>query len=409
MTTKMRMPKVKLKAPHAKHWLPYAFYGGVVLLLGWLLWWQLGSLTQGYSSSELTTYQTSANVRTIFDHPLNAPFTLLVHMLMHIKSHSLLALRITSTIFGLVTLSSFYWLVRYWHGQRAAILGTILFGTSAWFLHTVRLGEPNVLLFGLLSLTACSVWFKHSGRSFAIVLCLALAAVLLYVPGMLWFILAGMVWQWKTIDRIFKKHLWVVTLGGALLLAIVTPLGLAIYHTPHVAKELLGLPTAGWPQPFAVLRHLAEVPLQLIFRGPAQPEHWLGRIAVLDAFCLAMLFLGLYVYSKHRNLVRTQLLIVILLIGIALIGLNGSVNLSVIIPFIYILIAAGVGLLIDRWYAVFPRNPIAQALALALVSLTVFASCWYGYRQYFVAWPATPETKPLFTVQQIVASATIKK
>lgn len=403
------MPKVKFRAMKAKYWLPYAIYGGSVLLFGWLLWWQLGTLTHGYSGGELASYQTSIDLHTIFNHPLNAPFTLLAHLLLHFKPHSLFMLRIASTVFGLLTLSSFYWLVRYWHGQRAAIFGTILFGASAWFLHTVRAGEPDVLLFGLLSLTACSVWFKHSGRSFAIVLCLALAAIFLYVPGMVWFIIAGMIWQWRTIDRIFKAHLWMVTLGGALLLAIIAPLALSIYRTPLVAKAFVGLPQEGWPHPFTAMRHLAEIPLQLIFRGPQDPEHWLGHIAVLDVFCLAMLFLGVYVYTKHGNLIRTQLLTVILLIGLALISLGGSVNLSIIMPFIYILVAAGVGLLLDRWYAVFPRNPIAQSVAILLVSVTVFASCWYGYRQYFVAWPATPETKPLFTIQQPPSSATIKK
>jgi hypothetical protein len=407
MVRKMRMPKVK--AVFAKYWQPAAFYGGVLLFFGWLLWWQLGTLTGGYSANEAATLQQSLHLRDIFHHPLNAPFTLLAHTLLYFNHDSLFFMRITSTIFGLLTLSMFYWLVRYWHGQRAAIFGSIVFGISAWFLHAARLGTPDVLLFGLLGLTACSVWFKHSGKAVPVVLCLVLAAAFLYVPGMLWFIVAGVVWQWKTIDRIFKKHLWMVTGGGLLLLGILAPLGLAIYKTPSLAKVFVGLPAKGWPDPLTTLKNIAEVPLQLIVRGPNMPEHWLGRLAILDAFTLAMVFLGAYAYLKHRNLVRAQLMGVIVLIGIVLAGLGGAVSLSILVPFVFILAAAGIGLLLDRWYTVFPRNTIAQGVGVGLVSLAVLTSCWYGYRHYFVAWPAAPETRPVFPVKQAMLSDTIKK
>lgn len=403
----MRTPKVR--AIVAKYWQPCGFYGGLLLLVGWLLWWQLGTLTHGYSSDELATLQASSSLHTMLHHPLNAPFTLLAHALLYLDPHSLFLMRITATGFGLLTLTVFYWLVRYWHGQRSATFGTIVFGGSAWFLHTARLGTPDVLLFGALGLTACSVWFKHSRKPLPVVLCLVLAAAFLYVPGMIWFIAAGVLWQWKTIDRIFKEHLWMVTLGGFFLLGILAPLGWAIYRTPALAKVVVGLPATGWPQPLGVLRHIAEVPLQLFLRGPLQPEHWLGRLPVLDAFSLAMVFLGSFVYIKHRHLVRTQLMAVILLLGSVLTGLGGAVSLSIIVPFIYILAAAGMGLLLDRWYGVFPRNPIAQTVGLGLVSMAVLATCWYGYRHYFVAWPAAPATQPIFSVGQPPPSATIKE
>jgi hypothetical protein len=403
----------RLKAFQAflnRYWLPFAIYGGVLLAFGWLLWWQLGTLTSGYSSSELAALQASDSLKDIFHNPVNAPFTVAGRVLLYLEQNGLHMMRVVATLVGLVTITTFYWLVRYWHGQRAAILGSIIFGTSAWFLHTSRLGTPEVLMFGLLTLTACSVWFKHSQhRSLPVVLLLVLAASLLYVPGMIWFILAGVIWQWKTIDRIFKKHLWMVTVGAALLLAILAPLGLAIYHDPNLAKVMVGLPANGWPEPLVALKSIAEIPLQLVFRGPDAPETWLGRVAVLDAFALAMLFLGIYVYLKHARLVRTQLVGVILLIGTGLAGLGGAVTLSILVPFVYIVIAAGIGLMLDRWYTVFPRNPIAQTVGVGLVSLAVLASAWYGYRHYFVAWPNAPATKAVFTVPPSAGSATIKE
>lgn len=399
-----------LRVLAAKYWLPVALYGGVLVLFGWLLWWQLGTLTHGYSGQEMATLLDSLHLKNgIFQHPLNAPFTLLAHALLYFHHGSLFAVRLTATIFGLLTLSMFYWLVRYWHGQRAAVFGSILFGTSAWFLHTSRLGTPDVLLFGVLGLTAFSVWLKHSKGSLPVLLLIFMAAAWLYVPGMIWFIVAGLLWQWRALDRVFKQHLWMVTLAGLVLLATVAPLGLAIYHDPHLAKQLAGLPPLGWPQPLAVLRHIAEVPLQLIWRGPVLPARWLGHVPVLDAFTLAMVFLGAYVYAKHAKLVRTQLLVVILVIGAVLVGLQGDVSLTILVPFMYLLAAAGIGLLLDRWYTVFPRNPIAQGVGLGLVSLAVLAACGLGYRHYFVAWPAAPETTAAFPIPATASSDTIKK
>lgn len=393
----------------AKRWLSFALYGGLLAVVGWLLWWQLGSLTGGYSAGELATLKASYSLSGIYHNPVNAPFTLLVHALLYLPYNDLLLVRVAATLVALLTITVFYWLVRHWHGQRAAIFGTLVFGSSAWFLHTARLGTPDVLMFGLLALTACSVWFKAGRQALPVVLLLVLAAGFIYVPGMVWFIAAGVVWQWHTIDDVFKKHLWMVTLGGFLLLGILAPLGLAIYHTPSLGKEIIGLPAAGWPQPITTLWHIAEVPLRFVARGPEGPEHWLGHLAILDGFCLAMFALGVYVYAKHARLVRTQLVMVILLIGIALAGLNGPVSPSIVVPFLFIVIAAGIGLLMDRWYAVFPRNPIAQTVGVGAVCIVVLASCTYGFRHYFIAWPHSPSTKAVFVVRPESVSDTMKR
>jgi hypothetical protein len=402
----MRAPKLVRKLLAAK-WQPIALYGAVVVLFALLLWWQLGSLPGNYATSELTSLTQAHSLKFIYNNPIDAPFSVPAWMLLHFHHNSLLAVRIISTLFGLLTLSSFYWLVRAWHGQRAAVLGTLLFGMSAWFLHAARLGSSDVLSLGLLTLTACGVWFKQSGKRLPIILCMVIAAAFLYVPGMVWFVIAGVIWQWKTIDRVFKDHLWMVTAGGVLLLAILTPLALAIRRTPQLAKVVVGLPLGGWPHPLETVRSILGAPLQFVWRGPLWPEHWLGRLPILDAFCMAMLFLGAYVYVKHRKLVRTQLMVVILLISCVLIGLHGAVTATIMVPFVYILVAAGIGLVLDRWFTVFPRNPIAQNVGMGLVCLAVLASCAYGYRHYFVAWPAAPETKAAFSVKQRDVSGTM--
>jgi hypothetical protein len=404
------MGKIQIRNMLNVSWRPLLLYGSLIVGLGFLLWWQLAALTGGYSPGEAGSVQAAHSLRYIFEHPINAPYNIVVNGLLHISDHTLALTRVASAAAGAATIIVFYLLVRHWHGERAALIGSILFGTSAWFLHTARLGTPDVLLFGVIGLVAVGVWLKQTANPIALLLAFVLAASLAYVPGMIWVLGLFVLWQWKTIDRVFKKRLWMVSLGALLLLAALVPLGLAIYKDPELAKVMAGLPAAGWPEPLVVLKNLLDVPIQLLLRGPMMPEHWLGRLPILDAFCLAMLALGAYLYSKHLKLPRTHALIAVFFVTMALVALGGSVTITLLVPFVYILVAVGVDFLLDRWYMVFPRNIIAQTVGVSLVSIAIVATAWYGLRHYFVAWPNAPETKQIFTIpEQTATSDTIKQ
>lgn len=391
-------------------WQPLVIYGGLFAGLAALLLFKLNTLLPGYSGSEVQTYQSSTDLRQIFDNPLESPFTLVTHGLTYISDHSYLLTRLTAVGIGLVTLVAFCWLLQHWFDRRVAVFGTLLFGTSAWFLHTARLGSPDVLLFLVVVLVACGVWLKKTSNPLALLLCFVLSAALIYVPGMIWVVALGVLWQWKTIDRIFKRHLWMVTLGGLVLVGALAPLGWAIYKTPEMWKSLVGLPAEGWPQAMEVLQNLYQIPLALFFRHvDATPETWLANLAIFDIFSMAMLFLGGYVFIKYVNLQRVKLAALMLFVSIALISLGGNVTISLLLPFMYIIVAAGIGFLFDRWFKVFPRNPIAHWLALVLVSLAVVTACSYQLRHYYIAWPRNSETRAIFTAQEPPPSDTIKQ
>ncbi|HSX16479.1 MAG TPA: glycosyltransferase family 39 protein [Patescibacteria group bacterium] len=392
-----------------REWQQIVLYAVLLAAAGGALWYKLGTLTGGYSAAELHTAQAATSWQHIFHNPLDAPFLVLLRVLAYINDHSLFLARVVAMGCGLLTVGLFYGLVRYWHGERTALFGTILFATSAWFLHTARIGTPDVLLFGLLALVACYIWLKRTSSGLALLLSFILVAALLYVPGMVWFIVLGIVAQWRTVDRQFKKNLWAVTAGGVLLVAALVPLGLAIYHDPQIAKVYAGLPAHGWPMPLDVLKNLLQVPVQLFLHGPATPEHWLGKVPVLDYFTATMFFLGGYLYVRHAKLGRFWLFAGILIIGTVLVSLGGAVGLSIIVPIIYMIAASGVGFMLDRWLTVFPRNVIAQGVGIGLISAAVLATSIYSLRHYFVAWPSAPPTKAIFTVPDTAVSVTIKK
>lgn len=374
------------------------------------MFFRIGTLLPGYSSSEVQAYGASGGFRTIFENPVDAPFTVVTHLLSLANDHSYLLTRLTAVGFGLAALVAFWWLLQHWYDRRVAAFGTILFGCSALFLHIARFGAPDVLMFLVIILVACGVWLKKSANPIAVFLCFAISAALLYVPGMIWIVALGVAWQWRTIDRIFRQHLWLVTLGGLLLASALVPLGFALYKTPDIWKTLVGLPAVGWPQVGEVLSNLYQIPMALFFRYvDASPETWLGNLAILDIFSIAMLFLGGYVFIKHARLQRVKLVGWAILAGIVLISLGGGVSLSLIIPFVYILVAAGIGFLFVRWHEVFPRNPIAHILAFVLVTLAVVTACSYQLRHYFIAWPRNAETRSVYTTPELPLSGTIQQ
>ncbi len=397
----MRSRTNKLRQLVASYWQPAVFYGMLIVFFGMLLWFQLGTLVGGYSASEVVAFQSSNSLRHILDNPINAPFAIIAYLfgLLPSGQDGMLPARAAATVFGLLTLTTFYWLVRHWHGERSAILSTIVFGCSAWFLHAARLGTPEVLLFLLLTLAASSVWLKRTDNRLVMLAGFGLAATLLYIPGMIWLLVIGAVWQGKTLVRLFKEHFSFMALGCLLLLTLVSPLAWAIYRSPDTAKVISGLPATGWPQFVDSLQRLGDVPYNLFVRGSLDPEHWLGRLPLLDAFSIVMLTLGAYLYVRHWRLARSKMVLASLAAGSLLIALGGAVHLPILMPFVFILIAAGIGFMLDRWQHVFPRNIIAQSVGVGLISLAVIAVSWYGLRHYFVAWPNAPATRQTFTIK----------
>lgn len=400
----------RLRNVVADMWQPILLYGGLFAGFAGLLLFRLGTLLPGYTGQEAQAFQASTSLREIFHHPIDAPFTLITYALTYVSAHSYLLGRLTAVLFGLGALVAFCWLLQHWYDRRVALFGTVLFGCSALFLHTARFGAPDVLMFLVIMLIACGVWLKKSSSRLALLLCFGISAALLYVPGMVWVVVLGVIWQWKTIDRIFRNHLWMVSLGGLLLAAAVAPLGWALYRTPELWKTLVGLPATGWPQVGEVLSNLYQIPMSFFFRYvDASPETWIGHLAILDIFSIAMLVLGGYVFVKHARLQRVKLVAVALVVSIALISLGGGVHISILIPFIYLLVAAGVGFLFTRWFQVFPRNPIAHVLAVVLLSLAVVTACGYQLRHYFIAWPRNSETRSVYTLPELPPSDTIKQ
>ncbi len=385
-------------------------YVSLVVVFGAVFWYRLRSLTHGYSPREVGLASASTNVHVILQTPVDAPYRLIVYVLSKLHHNPLLMARLTSVALGLLTLILFFGLLQHWYGRRTALWGTVLFGMSAWLLHTARLGTPEILQsLGILALIACHAWMRHTRSAAAVLAGFVLCGLLLYIPGMAWFIVLGVVWQIKIIDDTFKKNLWAVSVSAVLLLGMLTPLGLAIHNNPTLGKALVGFPDHGLPVVIDSFKRLSDIPQHLFLHNAPDAERWLGTVPIFDFFTTAMIFLGGYLYLRHIKLARVHVSLFVIVLGAVLASLGGIVTLSVIIPILYAMAAGGVGFMMDRWLTVFPRNVIAKTTGYTLLGLAVGTACWYSAVHYFVAWPHAPATRSVFIVQDTATSGTIKK
>ncbi|GAC1483164.1 MAG: hypothetical protein NVS1B7_6860 [Candidatus Saccharimonadales bacterium] len=370
----------------------------ITLLLGYRLY---GLTNHNLAASELFQQNKilhgEINIPSILHNPINLPFTLGLFLLQKIHIYDALYLRSLAVVVAGISILGFFVLLKMWYSKRVAILGTILFATSAWNLHIARLGEPEVLLMLPVTVLICATWLQTSRHRRWLLTCSLVTAVfLIYIPGMILFVLAAIVWQAKNIYNQLKHTSWWFIVPWALLgLSLMTPLIWMLLTAPHNTLALLGLP-AKLPSLKQFGNNLIDIPIHFFVRGPTDPVRWLGQLPLLDIFCTALAFTGIYAYAFRYKLSRTKLLVVVFAGGSLLIALGGGVTITFLMPFIFIVIAGGMAYLLRQWTIVFPRNPFAKILATSLMTIVVLFSAFYNLSHYFIAWPQAPSTKAVF-------------
>lgn len=395
-----------------KSWLRSRRRGtSIVLVTGilsfGLLLQRLGSFTAGISPSEFNFQQHYASLSAIAHNPVHLPL-LLIHWLVGLWAPlNAFWLRVPSVIVAGLTLAAMAYILRRWYGVRTALLGYVLFACTAWLLHVGRLATADVMYLLALPMLylAHLVLHNYTESRAAAYLWLALQITLLYVPGGLWFVLLNAILQRSEILEAIKNFRSLlgkacVVLAGLVLLAPLV-VGLVIGSGKTLGLTLLGLPTV-LPTISQVGHHAIDAVLFIAVRGTAPNDLWLNHLPILDAFAVIALITGAYFYAKHWRANRTKLLFGSIFIGIILISLGGPITVGVLVPVLFLVIAAGLAYLLHLWLSVFPRNPLARGFGIGLVSIVVAVSALYGIRQYFVAWAYHEPAKASFAQHEII-------
>lgn len=382
-------------------WQSFIVYGLGIFAVGMLLFFKLDGLVPAFSQPELDYVTKNSSLESIIDQPIYAPHALVQHGLIKLGYGNVAAMRAVSAIFALLGATMFYYVVKRWYSARVALLSLAMFASSAWYLHFARLATPHIFrVFVVLAVFAFGTWARQTrSRNLMMVLGSLIMASLFYVSGFAVLAIAILAWQRKSLAiYVRESSSFALIIAGLILVGSLVPLGLAVIQDVNYLKVIAGLPETV-PSVGQVLKKLLDIPVQLAVKGPSNPVLWLGRVPLVDIFTLGMAFLGAYAYYFKKKLDRTKLLFAGGIFSFVLAAIGDVVTPDVLIPIIYILAAAGIGLMLQQWSTVFPRNPLARSIGTSLVSIAVILAVFYSVNHYFIAWPNAPETKAVFQLR----------
>jgi hypothetical protein len=389
-----KRPKILL----ISYWKQIVMWLLAIAFVASVLVFKLDSLVPGVSSSELNTFSRSQNIETILNNPFNALYLLTQYGLHLGDIVSVQSLRLISATLGLIMTALMFYVIKQWYTVRLALLISVLFGSSAWLLHHARLATPVVMQLSLIIALAYGVWLRRtSKKTLAVLLGVLLIVWFIYIPGFVWFVLVAVIWQRKVLTKLMQRTpVWGVMVSYILGVVLLAPLVRAIILEPQLLKSLAGLPLGKLPSIVDIAKNLVSVPKNLFIHGPNDATVWLGGLPLLNVFSAAMLVLGSYSLYFKRKLDSTKFIYGGLALGTLLVGL-GVVNVIVLMPLLYVIMAAGLALLLQQWFTVFPNNPLARTLGSLLVAALVGITVFFHLNQYFIAWPKAPATKAAFT------------
>jgi hypothetical protein len=373
-----------------------------ILFVGLLLWWRLESLLPGLHQIEFGYQQAVASEaislrESVTRDPLFAPYTFGLYVLQVLGLSTAFAIRSIGAVFGLLSVMAFYLIVKRWHTRRVALYMTVLYASSAGLLHFARFADSATSYLLLVPILAALVVARELNRPLVTLLVYVIGGfVSVFIPGFVWLLLISAFWQRRTLTRIMSK-LKPTALGSLIFLMVLIAGAIisAVAYNFDLFYVWLGLP-AEFPSLVEVLKRFVSVPFHFFISGPDDPARWVGLVGIVDIFVSALFLLGSFAYFFQRKLDRAKILYGLLAVFTILYSLGGPVSMMVMLPIVYLIASAGLALLFQQWFTVFPRNPFARGAAILLISATTGLAIFYNTHHYFVAWPKTPATRAVF-------------
>jgi hypothetical protein len=379
-------------------WQPTIGYVVAYLVLLLLFVYRIKDLVPGFSSIEKSAITATNSGALIMENPLFAPHKVLQYIIQKLGHSGFFAMRGVSIVIGIGIVFLLFITIKRWFSFRIALITSVLFATSSWFLFTVRLATPDIMVLSILSIIAYGSWLTRNPLpKKAIIVGFLLTTWLLYIPGMILFLVGGFVWQRKSIAKITSQEKLTTLIVGISAVALLAPLLFGFYQDPGLFKMYVGFSADPLAQLAQIPKNLLLVPYQIVIASRLDAARGITGVPLLDILTVVMALIGGYYYFiNDRSLDRTKILFGGALVSWLLISLNGLVGIQILLPFIYLFVAGGFAHMLEQWFKVFPSNPFAKVTAIILITVSVGAVCTFHIRKYFIAWPQTPTTKTFF-------------
>lgn len=368
-----------------------ALVGATVLLFTWKLTWLPG----GISPAESAYISSASSAGQLLQSPAFLLHKLLTYLLVTLGAHHIAFFRLISVAFALAAVFSMYHILRRWYTRRIALLGSLLFASSSLVLHVSRSATPESSYLLLAPLIVLGLALQSTKRyQTALFVLLASLCLTVYVPGFIWLAIGVMIWRGRRMGRLIKRLSWSrKLLCGGIVMVLLAPAVVALVLHPRELLTVVGLPTHLESVGFYFHRLGSTLAALVWHYNGVDPSQWVRGTAIFDVFTLAMIVLGAYSLRYSHALMRGRLQAGLSLLFWLLIVSAGPVTFVALMPVLYLLVAGGVAFMLQQWFTVFPRNPIARFVAVGLICLSVGLCSYFHIYRYFVAWPHNPQTK----------------
>lgn len=366
-----------------------------------LLLFRLVSLLPGMSSKyEAVLPSVSASLHTLWELPVNLPLIISQGFVAAVSSNPGIGLsRLPNVLLALITALLMFWLLRRWYGYRLALFGMFLMLTAPWFLHVGRLASDDIVYpFAMtVTLVLAALWHNPKHGKWLLYVSLATAALLLYVTGAVWLLFGIVLLERRNIWQQLKASKLHTSLGLLLAVALLVPMAHSLLLHWQNLRLFAGLPST-WPSIIDFASQFGRVWQYLFIGGWQNPVYNLGKLPVIDIVVGLLFIVGIYLHTKHPKASRTRTHAYLWIVGTTLIALQ-TVSYSLILPVVVVMAVGGVGYLLHLWLRVFPRNPLARTFGIGLMAAVLCFTVAYNLRNYYVAWPGSPETRAAFQQQ----------
>lgn len=371
---------------------------GVVIAALALLLYKVTSLVP-FSPIEFAQQLGSSSVNSIKDESAFAPIKALQLIILKFTEDDVY-IRLASVAAAAASAWLLYVMLRKWHTQRVSLLATAMFITSTYFLQHGRSANLEVMyLSAVPALLLICMWLLAKKDDKKLPFAAVLLGLVLYIPGAWLLALAGSIFLRKILIKTIR-HLSkpILAISLTAFIATILPLIYSFALRPSQVVSWLGINTDQTVHSLG--KHLLDIPRQLIYSGPGDPAVWLVGTPIFEIFSLAMIILGLFAYRTGYYPAREKLVLGALIIAATLVVFGNVATIALLIPVFYILIANGLSYMLQSWFTVFPRNPVARPLGIALLIFVVACSCAYQLQRYYVAWPNAEATQKALTSER---------
>lgn len=391
------------------NWKVVLLATSIIGLLGLLLIFKLGSLTGGLSDSELATQQMLSNdklgLSIVAREALFLPYTFMQFLLQYTPFTGPTSIRSIGVLFGLLGAAGMFYIFRKWYTIRIAILGTILFATSSWFLHTARYADESAsyLLVPLLIAAMIALQGKTRSRP-TITAAVIFGMAMLYLPGLVLFIIPALVIKRKVIIASLKlQPLWYkIVLGVTATIMLIPMLLSLIKPIPGQSTSLenllslIGFPGTNLDGINTMLITLRDSIGGIFVYNTSGPIFVPGHVPWFDVCTTVLAIIGIVQFARYWRLDRSKLIGIVGLLSLILIALGGAVSSVILLPFLFLFVVEGLKWLLETWLEIFPRNPFARSFAIIVVCILTASIVSYHVNKYYLAWARAPETRQVF-------------